>query len=81
MVRSPSGLLSIIMVGLPSYPSINTAKRMNGIKGFASSAQASGSDAINDFLLDRLNFYNRMMMKAQCRDSYRGDITAREPET
>lgn len=35
-------------------------------------------DAINDFLLDRLNFYNRMMMKAQCRDSYRGDITARE---
>jgi hypothetical protein len=35
-------------------------------------------DAINDFLLDRLNFYNRMMMKAQCRETYRGDITARE---
>lgn len=33
-------------------------------------------DAINDFLLDRLNFYNRMMMRAQCRESYRGDITA-----
>ena len=33
MVRSPSGLPPIIMVGLPSYPSINTAKRMNGIKG------------------------------------------------
>lgn len=33
-------------------------------------------DAINDYLLDRLNFYNRMMMRAQCRESYRGDITA-----
>lgn len=33
-------------------------------------------DAINDYLLDRLNFYNRMMMKAQCRETYRGDITA-----
>lgn len=35
-------------------------------------------DAINDFLLDRLSFYNKMMMQAQCRETYRGDISARE---
>lgn len=35
-------------------------------------------DSINDYLLDRLNFYNKMMMQAQCRYSYRGDITARQ---
>lgn len=35
-------------------------------------------DAINDFLLDRLNFYNRMLMRAQCQEGYRGDITARQ---
>ena len=35
-------------------------------------------DALNDFLLDRLNFYNRMIMRAQCKDSFRGDITARQ---
>lgn len=35
-------------------------------------------DAVNDFLLDRLSFYNRMLMRVQCRDDYRGDITARQ---
>ena len=35
-------------------------------------------DAINDFLLDRLSFYNKMMMQAQCRDTYRSDISAKE---
>lgn len=35
-------------------------------------------DAVNDFLLDRLNFYNRMLMRVQCHDGYRGDITARQ---
>lgn len=35
-------------------------------------------DAVNDFLLDRLNFYNRMLMRVQCRDDFRGDITARQ---
>lgn len=38
----------------------------------------SDKDAINDYLLDRLNFYNKMMMQAQCRDTYRGDITAKQ---
>lgn len=35
-------------------------------------------DAINDFLLNRLSFYNRMMMQVQSRDTYRGDISAIE---
>ena len=35
-------------------------------------------DFINEFLLDRLTFYNRMLMRVQCRDDYRGDITARQ---
>lgn len=38
----------------------------------------SDKDAINDYLLDRLNFYNKMMMQTQCRDTYRGDITAKQ---
>lgn len=35
-------------------------------------------DFINEFLLDRLTFYNRMLMRVQCRDDYRGDISARQ---
>lgn len=35
-------------------------------------------DFVNEFLLDRLTFYNRMLMRVQCRDDYRGDITARQ---
>lgn len=35
-------------------------------------------EAINDFLLNRLSFYNKMMMQAQCRETYRGDISARQ---
>lgn len=33
-------------------------------------------DAINDFLLDRLNFYNKMMMQIQCKPTYRGNMSA-----
>lgn len=33
-------------------------------------------DAINDFLLNRLFFYNRLLMQLQCKPDYRGDITA-----
>lgn len=35
-------------------------------------------DAINDYLLDRLGFYNKMLMQVQCAPTYRGDITARQ---
>lgn len=35
-------------------------------------------DVLNDFLLNRLSFYNRMMMQAQSRETYRGDISAIE---
>ena len=35
-------------------------------------------DVLNDFLLNRMSFYNRMMMQAQCRETYRGDITAKQ---
>ena len=33
-------------------------------------------DALNDFLLNRLSFYNRLLMQLQCKPDYRGDITA-----
>lgn len=33
-------------------------------------------EAINEYLLNRLAFYNKMLMKVLCRDDYRGDITA-----
>lgn len=33
-------------------------------------------DYINDFLLDRLNFFNRLLMQVQSKGSYRGDISA-----
>lgn len=33
-------------------------------------------DALNDFLLDRLNFYNRLLMQVQCKPDYRGNISA-----
>lgn len=33
-------------------------------------------DALNDFLLDRLNYYNRLLMQAQCKPDYRGSMTA-----
>lgn len=33
-------------------------------------------DAINDFLLDRLNTYNKILMQLQCREDYRGNISA-----
>lgn len=33
-------------------------------------------DAINDFLLDRLNTYNKILMQIQCREDYRGNISA-----
>ena len=35
-------------------------------------------DALNNFLMDRLGFFNRMLMQAQCRESYRGDMSAIE---
>lgn len=35
-------------------------------------------DAINDFLLDRLNFYNRLLMQLQCKPTYRGNVSAIE---
>ena len=35
-------------------------------------------DALNDYLLDRLGFYNKMLMQVQCSPTYRGDITARQ---
>lgn len=35
-------------------------------------------DAINEFLLDRQNYWNRIIMRVQCRDDFRGDITARQ---
>lgn len=33
-------------------------------------------DAINDFLLDRQNFYNRILMQLQCKPEYRGNVSA-----
>lgn len=33
-------------------------------------------DALNDFLLDRLSFYNRLLMQLQCKPDYRGNISA-----
>lgn len=35
-------------------------------------------DTINEFLLDRQNYWNRIIMRVQCKDDYRGDITARQ---
>lgn len=33
-------------------------------------------DFLNDFLLNRFTFYNRLLMKIQCSETYRGDIPA-----
>lgn len=33
-------------------------------------------DVINDFLLDRQNFYNRILMQLQCKPDYRGNLSA-----
>lgn len=35
-------------------------------------------DSINEFLLDRQNYWNRIIMRVQCKDGYRGDITAKQ---
>lgn len=35
-------------------------------------------DAINDYLIDRMNLYNKMLMQVQSAPSYRGDITAKQ---
>lgn len=35
-------------------------------------------DAINDYLIDRMNLYNKMIMQVQSAPSYRGDITAKQ---
>lgn len=36
----------------------------------------SDKDALNDFLLDRQNFYNRILMQVQRKQTYRGNMTA-----
>lgn len=36
----------------------------------------SDKDALNDFLLDRQNFYNRILMQVQSKQTYRGNMTA-----
>lgn len=35
-------------------------------------------DALNDYLLNRLSFYNRILMQVQCDEHYHGNISAKE---
>lgn len=71
--------LAINHHGGTSFISLNQyAKKDEWDKATGRIKKRPDKDAINDFLLDRLNFYNKMMMKAQCEETYRGDISAKE---